>query len=60
MFIKQYPYIVATVFSIMFVALSINPVDRDAQKDTLADTLGAIFSLALFWLIRPDTTKEER
>jgi putative membrane protein len=26
----------------------------DAQKDMLADTLGAIFSLALFWYIRPD------
>jgi putative membrane protein len=26
----------------------------DAQKDMLADTLGAIFSLSLFWIIRPD------
>ena len=32
----------------------------DAQKDMLADTLGAIFSLALFWYIRPDLLKEER
>ncbi|MEA3372968.1 MAG: DUF2238 domain-containing protein [Campylobacterota bacterium] len=31
----------------------------DAQKDTLADTLGAIFSLVLFWYIRPDRVKEE-
>jgi len=26
----------------------------DAQKDMLADTLGAIFSLILFWIIRTD------
>lgn len=26
----------------------------DAQKDMLADTLGALFSVALFWLVRPD------
>jgi len=26
----------------------------DAQKDMLADTLGALFTIALFWLIRPD------
>ena len=26
----------------------------DAQKDMLADTLGACCSLALFWLLRPD------
>ena len=26
----------------------------DAQKDMLADTLGAIFSLVLFWVARPD------
>lgn len=26
----------------------------DAQKDMLADTLGAVFTLALFWLARPD------
>lgn len=26
----------------------------DAQKDMLADTLGAIFALSLFWYIRPD------
>jgi len=26
----------------------------DAQKDMLADTLGAIFALVLFWLARPD------
>jgi len=26
----------------------------DAQKDMLADTLGAITSLTLFWIIRPD------
>ena len=26
----------------------------DAQKDMLADTLGAISSLVLFWIIRPD------
>jgi len=32
----------------------------DAQKDMLADTFGAIFSLALFWYIRPDLLKEER
>ena len=32
----------------------------DAQKDMLADTLGAIFSLALFWYIRPDLKKEEK
>lgn len=32
----------------------------DAQKDMLADTLGAIFSLALFWYIRPDLAKEEK
>ncbi len=32
----------------------------DAQKDVLADTLGAIFSLVLFWYIRPDLVKEKR
>ncbi len=32
----------------------------DAQKDMLADTLGAIFSLVLFWFIRPDLVKKER
>ena len=32
----------------------------DAQKDMLADTLGAIFSLVLFWFIRPDLVKEEK
>ena len=32
----------------------------DAQKDMLADTLGAVFSLALFWFIRPDLVKEEK
>lgn len=26
----------------------------DAQKDMLADTLGAVFTLALFWRVRPD------
>lgn len=26
----------------------------DAQKDMLADTLGAVFTLALFWWARPD------
>ena len=26
----------------------------DAQKDMLADTLGAFFATALFWLVRPD------
>ncbi len=26
----------------------------DAQKDMLADTLGAVTSLILFWLVRPD------
>jgi len=26
----------------------------------LADTLGAIFSLGLFWWIRPDRIKEEK
>ena len=31
----------------------------DAQKDMLADTLGAVFSLALFWLIRPDLLIKE-
>ena len=30
----------------------------DAQKDMLADTLGAIFSIILFWYIRPDLEKE--
>ncbi len=31
----------------------------DAQKDVLADTLGAIFSLVLFWFIRPYLVKEK-
>ena len=26
----------------------------DAQKDMLADTLGAVVALILFWLVRPD------
>jgi putative membrane protein len=26
----------------------------DAQKDMLADTLGALVTIALFWLVRPD------
>lgn len=26
----------------------------DAQKDMLADTLGALFTIVLFWLVRPD------
>ena len=26
----------------------------DAQKDMLADTIGAIFVLGLFWIVRPD------
>ena len=26
----------------------------DAQKDMLGDTLGALFSLILFWILRPD------
>ncbi len=30
----------------------------DAQKDMLADMLGALFSLGLFWLFRPDLQKE--
>ncbi|MEO1938332.1 MAG: DUF2238 domain-containing protein [Sulfurimonas sp.] len=30
----------------------------DAQEDMLADILGAVFSLVLFWLIRPDLTKK--
>ena len=28
----------------------------DAQKDMLADTLGAIAAIALYWLVRPDKT----
>jgi len=31
----------------------------DAQKDMLADTLGAIVSLTLFWYIRPDTKNQK-
>jgi putative membrane protein len=26
----------------------------DAQKDMLADTLGALAAITLFWLVRPD------
>jgi len=29
----------------------------DAQKDMLADTLGALFSLLIFWFIRPDKNR---
>lgn len=29
----------------------------DAQKDMLADTLGALFSLGLYWIARPDKHK---
>lgn len=29
----------------------------DAQEDMLADTLGAITSLVLFWLVRPDRSR---
>lgn len=29
----------------------------DAQKDMLADTLGAVFSIVLYWLIRPDLSR---
>lgn len=32
----------------------------DAQKDMLADTLGAFCAVALFWLVRPDCRQEER
>lgn len=32
----------------------------DAQKDMLADTLGAVFSLLLFWLARPDLSPVEK
>ena len=31
----------------------------DAQKDMLLDTLGAIFSLILFWMIRPDLLQRD-
>lgn len=31
----------------------------DAQKDMLADTLGALFALGLFWLARPDRSPAE-
>lgn len=30
----------------------------DAQKDMLADTIGAIVSLCLFWYVRPDLIKK--
>ncbi|ATX79405.1 putative membrane protein [Mariprofundus aestuarium] len=30
----------------------------DAQKDMLADTLGAIFSLLIYWFARPDKQEE--
>ena len=29
----------------------------DAQKDMLADTLGAIAAIALYWLVRPDRSR---
>lgn len=32
----------------------------DAQKDMLADTLGAVFTLPLFWLARPDRRPANR
>jgi len=32
----------------------------DAQKDMLSDSLGAIFSLALYWVLRPDKIVDER
>lgn len=32
----------------------------DAQKDMLADTLGAVFTLLLFWLARPDRRPANR
>ena len=32
----------------------------DAQEDMLLDLLGALFSLGLFWYIRPDLVKEKR
>ncbi len=32
----------------------------DAQKDMLSDGLGAIFSLVLFWIIRPDLLHYEK
>ena len=32
----------------------------DAQEDMLSDILGAIFSLVLFWFIRPDLVKERK
>ncbi len=31
----------------------------DAQEDMLADILGAVFSLVLFWIIRPDLQKND-
>ncbi len=31
----------------------------DAQEDMLADILGAVFSLVLFWMIRPDLRKND-
>ena len=30
----------------------------DAQKDMLADTIGAVFILWLFWIVRPDLEKQ--
>ena len=32
----------------------------DAQKDMLSDGLGAIFSLILFWILRPDLLSEKK
>ena len=32
----------------------------DAQKDMLADTLGALLAIALFWLVRPDRRQSWR
>ena len=32
----------------------------DAQKDMLSDSLGAIFSLVLYWFLRPDKIEDKR
>ena len=32
----------------------------DAQKDMLSDTLGAIFSIILFYFVRPDNRPQQQ
>lgn len=48
---SRFPTILAAVFVAYFLALAIDPISRAVW---VADTLGAIFALLLYAVVRPD------